>query len=172
MQSTQCCSVSCPRYRSLRDIFVRIYKDEGWRTFYRGYVPTLVGIVPYAGISFFTYETCKKTYNDFTQGTPIAPHHRLAFGACAGLFGQSATYPLDIIRRRMQTAGLQDTPPPQYRHMWSTAKFVYQTEGLIKGLYKGLSMNWIKGPIAVGISFTTFDLLQAFFFSHFITDSG
>lgn len=155
------------------NIVTKIYREEGFSAYYRGLFPTLMGIVPYAGISFFTYETLKKLYSDIFREKKLHPLHRLLFGACAGLFGQSATYPLDIIRRRMQTDGISEASRPEYRKMWSTAKYVYATEGLKKGLYKGLSMNWVKGPIAVGISFTTFDLLHGFLQRHYIhTETG
>ena len=84
-------------------------------------------------------------------------YERLAFGACAGLLGQSASYPLDVVRRRMQTAGVTGHT---YGTIFGTMKEIVSEEGVIRGLYKGLSMNWVKGPIAVGISFTTFDLTQ------------
>jgi len=83
----------------------------------------------------------------------------LICGAIAGLLGQSASYPLDIVRRRMQTATLTGTT---YSTIRSTITTVVRQEGVIKGLYKGLSLNWVKGPIAVGISFTTFDITLNF----------
>uniref|UniRef100_A0A8B9J8A1 Solute carrier family 25 member 42 n=1 Tax=Astyanax mexicanus TaxID=7994 RepID=A0A8B9J8A1_ASTMX len=84
---------------------------------------------------------------------------RLAFGACAGLIGQSSSYPLDVVRRRMQTAGVTGHT---YGTILGTMREIVAEEGVIRGLYKGLSMNWVKGPIAVGISFMTFDLTQIF----------
>nr|XP_044629092.1 mitochondrial coenzyme A transporter SLC25A42 isoform X4 [Equus asinus] len=85
------------------------------------------------------------------------PFERMIFGACAGLIGQSASYPLDVVRRRMQTAGVTGHPRTSIARTMCT---IVREEGAVRGLYKGLSMNWLKGPIAVGISFTTFDLMQ------------
>ena len=122
-----------------------------------------MGIVPYAGLSFLTYESCKSAYRHSTNGQEPSSLHRMAFGACAGFVGQSATYPLDIVRRRMQTDGTHGKPNPEYRTIFSTMSSILRHEGLINGLYKGLSMNWLKGPIAVGISFTTYDFVNSFF---------
>lgn len=147
------------QYKTLLQVFTRIWREEGIMTLFRGYVPTVLGSIPYAGTSFFTYETLKMFLQEQTGTQQISPLDRMLCGAVAGLFGQSASYPLDIVRRRMQTAPVTGNT---YDTIFRTLAKIVREEGIIGGLYKGLSLNWIKGPIAVGISFTTFDIIQQF----------
>lgn len=86
--------------------------------------------------------------------------YSLLFGAVAGVFGQSSSYPLDIVRRRMQTTGVTPECQDRYLTIGTTIRKIYYEEGIIHGFYKGLSMNWIKGPLAVGISFATYDHIK------------
>uniref|UniRef100_A0A0N4ZFY5 Mitochondrial coenzyme A transporter SLC25A42 n=1 Tax=Parastrongyloides trichosuri TaxID=131310 RepID=A0A0N4ZFY5_PARTI len=141
-------------YRSLRYLIIKNYHDYGWTTFYRGIMPTIFGVIPYAGSSFFTYETLKLKYKEET-GHEVTPYFRMIFGATGGLIGQASSYPLDIVRRRMQTGVV-----PRGQSVLGALVEIYRKEGIVNGLYKGLSMNWIKGPIAVGISFTSYDLIH------------
>ncbi|KAG8003564.1 Mitochondrial coenzyme A transporter SLC25A42 [Nibea albiflora] len=85
-------------YSNIMHVFVRISQEEGVKTLYRGFTPTILGVIPYAGITFFTYETLKKLHSEKTKRSQPYPYERLAFGACAGLIGQSASYPLDVVR--------------------------------------------------------------------------
>ncbi|XP_037943721.1 mitochondrial coenzyme A transporter SLC25A42 [Teleopsis dalmanni] len=147
-------------YRTLRQVFVKIWIEEGPRTLYRGYWATILGVIPYAGTSFFTYETLKREYYEITGNSKPNTLSSLAFGAAAGAAGQTASYPLDIVRRRMQTMRVNRNGNNNYPTIYSTLKKIYREEGIKSGFYKGLSMNWIKGPIAVGISFSTYDLIK------------
>lgn len=144
-------------YSNIFHVFIRISREEGLTTLYHGFTPTVLGVIPYAGLSFFTYETLKSLHREYSGRRQPYPFERMIFGACAGLIGQSASYPLDVVRRRMQTAGVTGHPRTSIARTMCT---IVREEGAVRGLYKGLSMNWLKGPIAVGISFTTFDLMQ------------
>ena len=62
-----------------------------------------MGVIPYAGTSFYTYETLKswaveRKGGDATHPMLPSPLERLGAGAVAGLLGQTASYPLDIVR--------------------------------------------------------------------------
>ena len=155
-----------PRYSSYGTAVRRIVASPGgWRNMYNGLRPTLLGIVPYAGLSFMTFETLKAyalRRHGGSEGDednlPVA--WRLACGGLAGLLSQSATYPLDIVRRRMQVASASQHQNLQYSGVLDALRKIARSEGVAKGLYKGLSMNWMKGPIAVAISFTVNDVLK------------
>lgn len=43
--------------------------------------------------------------------------------------------------------------------MITTMKRLFEEQG-VRGFYKGVTMNWVKGPIAFSISFTAFDTIQ------------
>ena len=45
--------------------------------------------------------------------------------------------------------------------MISLERAVFREQGL-RGLFKGVSVNFFKGPVAFSISFTTFDMVQGF----------
>ncbi|KAH8420822.1 hypothetical protein KR222_005776 [Zaprionus bogoriensis] len=148
-------------YRTLRQVFRNIWIEEGPSTLFRGYWATVLGVIPYAGTSFFTYETLKREYHEIVGNTKPNAFISLVFGAAAGAAGQTASYPLDIVRRRMQTTRRSPNSLEPSPTILEILQKIYREEGIKNGFYKGLSMNWIKGPIAVGISFSTYDLIKA-----------
>ena len=118
------------QYKNLYSVFCKIYHEEGLLALYRGLTPTLLGVIPYAGTSFFTYETLKSWAVERKGGDALhpmlpSPLERLAAGAVAGLLGQTASYPLDIVRRRMQT-GVQLGRGNKYKTVWGTLTTVYR----------------------------------------------
>jgi hypothetical protein len=47
-------------YKGIIDCAVRVFREEGWITFYRGLPPRLVSVVPMIAIQFTVYEFMKR----------------------------------------------------------------------------------------------------------------
>lgn len=108
-------------------------------------------------------------------GREATTMERLQCGALSGLVAQTVTYPIEVTRRRMQTIGIVgtrsetalsslpcSTKRPDCKSLptlSSTIQFLYTEQGT-RGFLKGVSVNWLKGPIAFSISFTAFDHIK------------
>ncbi|XP_054529227.1 mitochondrial adenyl nucleotide antiporter SLC25A23 isoform X5 [Pan troglodytes] len=95
------------QYKGLLDCARRILEREGPRAFYRGYLPNVLGIIPYAGIDLAVYETLKNwwlqqySHDSADPGILVL----LACGTISSTCGQIASYPLALVRTRMQAQG-------------------------------------------------------------------
>ncbi|CAO1601540.1 coenzyme A transporter [Xanthoria calcicola] len=141
----------------------------GLVNFYRGFSPTLAGMLPYAGMSFLTHDTA----GDWLRRPALAPYTTIAnpkntssappilrywaeliAGGFAGLVSQTASYPLEVIRRRMQVGGAVGDG-----HRWGmaeTAATVWRERGW-RGFFVGLGIGYFKVVPMAAVSFYVYE---------------
>lgn len=146
----------------------------GLSNFFRGFTPTLLGMVPYAGASFLAHDTM----SDLMRHPLLAPYttlphtsreesttqsHKpaqlkywaeLSTGGIAGFFSQTVSYPLEVIRRRMQVGGVVGDG-----HRLSIAEVtrrIYLERGW-RGFFVGLTIGYVKVVPMVATSFYAYE---------------
>ncbi|MBN3324465.1 SCMC1 protein, partial [Atractosteus spatula] len=95
------------QYSGMFDCAKKILKREGVKAFYKGYVPNILGIIPYAGIDLAIYESLKNAWLSHYATDSPNPGILvlLGCGTISSTCGQIASYPLALIRTRMQAQG-------------------------------------------------------------------
>ncbi|XP_071952033.1 solute carrier family 25 member 16-like [Antedon mediterranea] len=159
-------------YTGIIHTFHSIWHQEGkMKGFYRGFIPTFMGMIPYAGIAFYTYETGKRIALDHgpkfvSKPSPSQPDVKvlttpcnLFVGGVAGAIAQTVSYPLDVARRKMQL-GHMLANSHQFGNWMQVLLIVYQRHGLRKGLYRGLSINYVRAIPSVAVSFTVYEFMK------------
>jgi solute carrier family 25 (mitochondrial carrier protein), member 16 len=134
--------------------------------FYRGIFPTLFGIIPYAGTSFVVWGFLRTDLLPKYLSADFRQRHSawldLGAGGVAGALGQTAAYPLDIIRRRMQVGPATLAGAKGRAGFWETAKGVYKVGGW-RGFFVGLSIGYLKVVPMNATSFATWEALKTMF---------
>nr|CAD1842937.1 unnamed protein product [Ananas comosus var. bracteatus] len=135
-----------------------IWRQEGPRAFYRGLVPSLLGIIPYAGIDLAAYETLKdmsKTY--VLQDSEPGPLVQLGCGTISGALGATCVYPLQVIRTRLQAQ--QANSKTAYKGMSDVFWRTLQHEGF-SGFYKGIFPNLLKVVPSASITYLVYETMK------------
>jgi solute carrier family 25 (mitochondrial phosphate transporter), member 23/24/25/41 len=144
-------------YKGMTHCFATVLRTEGVGALYKGLIPTLAGIAPYAATNFATYDLAKRTYKDMT-GKDNTAVSNLFVGGASGTFSATLCYPLDTIRRRMQMKG------KTYSSMWDAVRTISQTEGF-QGFFRGWTANTLKVVPQNSIRFVSYEILLSLLFS-------
>ncbi|KAK5121762.1 hypothetical protein LTR85_004637 [Meristemomyces frigidus] len=153
---------------------------SGMSNFFRGFTPTLWGMLPYAGTSFLTHDLA----GDFMRQPSVAPYAvlpmsersqkhlapgkppplrawaELTTGALAGLVSQTISYPLEVIRRRMQVGGV--VGDGHRLTMVEVSRNIVRDRGW-RGFYVGLGIGYVKVVPMVATSFYVYERMKVLF---------
>lgn len=119
-----------------------VYRNEGWRAFFKGLGPNLVGVVPARAINFFTYGNGKRILTNWNgEETPLVQCTAAIF---AGITTSTLTNPIWLVKTRMQlqNSSLISYRPVKYKNSFDCVIKVVREEG-ISGLYKGLTASYL-----------------------------
>ena len=172
----------------------QIVANEGFTGLYRGLWISLWVTIPTFGISFSVYGTVKENIMKLDpENTPLpfmllkdtttghlSPYGSMMSGALSGLMSSVVLFPLDVVRRRMQVAGIvvkqvEDTKvaiprislvgrhyvnfnqlPGGSNGALAQLVLMIRAEG-IRGLYRGILPEVLKITPMVSITFCMYE---------------
>ncbi|KAJ5141836.1 Mitochondrial carrier protein LEU5 [Penicillium atrosanguineum] len=170
-----------PASHTISRAFYTSFPQFGLANFYRGFSPTLLGMLPYAGMSFFIHDIV----GDWLRHPSLAPYTiipqsavksranrrsytlserpqlvlsaELLAGALAGVIAQTTSYPFEVIRRRMQVGNVMHGG--HNLGIVSTCYKIWAENGF-RGFWVGLTIGYIKVVPMVATSFLVYERLK------------
>lgn len=154
-------------YRGVIDAGVRIYREEGWRAFYRGLSASYLGVAETV-LQFTIYGELKRAMQAREKsaravagaaavaadpaplnGTGVFASsfttHSWAFvlSACSKVLASALTYPHEVLRTRMREEVATDRSKLKYRTLLQSTRLILREEG-VAGLYGGMGVHMLR----------------------------
>lgn len=145
------------QFNGLVDVYKKTIASDGVAGLYRGFLPSVIGIVVYRGLYFGLYDSCKPLLlTGSLEGSFIAS---FLLGWVVTTGASTAFYPLDTVRRRMMMTSGQAV---KYKGAMDCLQKIVAAEG-VSSLFKGCGANILRGVAGAGV-ISLYDQLQMILF--------
>ena len=139
-------------YKGIINCAEQLVRKGGLPALYGGIGASLTGVIPYAALNLGTYDTMQRGYRLYTGDDTVPKQICGLFGAVAGPVAATATFPLEVVRRRMMMGAA-------YRNVFEALRVIWATEG-VRALFRGCGLSWFKLAPSAGITFMVYELVK------------
>ncbi|CAF9918242.1 MAG: hypothetical protein GOMPHAMPRED_001461 [Gomphillus americanus] len=145
------------QFNGLVDVYRKTLATDGIAGLYRGFMPSVAGIVVYRGLYFGMYDSIKPVLLVGPLEGNFLASFMLGWAVTTG--AGIASYPLDTVRRRlMMTSG----EAVKYNGSMDAARQIYAKEGM-RSFFKGAGANILRGVAGAGV-LSIYDQVQLLLF--------
>lgn len=160
-------SGSVERIKGPVDCLKRIYRLDGLRGVLRGMSATMWRETPSYGVYFASFEAMQRKFirpSSSEDGQLMRSMKLLVAGGLSGIFGWLSTYPMDVIKTKIQAQPIEHKKnAPLYTGIVDCTRRIVGAEGPAV-LWRGLGATVIRAFPANAVIFlaysTTIDLLE------------
>lgn len=139
------------RYATMASALRSIVAQEGLRALWKGNVPALLMVTPYASLQLAAFYQLKQSnLIDIRE-----PYASLSMGAVSGAFATVCTYPMDLLRTRFAA----QSEPKLYSNIRHAIDVIYGGQGL-RGFYAGLQPTLVEIVPYISLHFTFYEGLK------------
>ncbi|OGM44579.1 ADP/ATP carrier protein [Aspergillus bombycis] len=145
------------QFNGLVDVYKKTLASDGIAGLYRGFGPSVLGIVVYRGLYFGMYDSIKPV----VLVGPLEGNFLASFllGWTVTTGAGIASYPLDTVRRRMMMTSGEAV---KYNSSFDAFRQIVAKEG-VKSLFKGAGANILRGVAGAGV-LSIYDQVQLILF--------
>ncbi|CCF57017.1 hypothetical protein KAFR_0C00210 [Kazachstania africana CBS 2517] len=145
------------QFNGLIDVYKKTLKSDGVAGLYRGFLPSVAGIIVYRGLYFGLYDSTKPLLLTGSLEGSFLASFLLGWAVTTG--ASTCSYPLDTVRRRMMMTSGQAV---KYNGAFDCCRQIVAAEG-VKSLFKGCGANILRGVAGAGV-ISLYDQLQMILF--------
>ncbi|KAJ5691011.1 ADP/ATP carrier protein [Penicillium malachiteum] len=145
------------QFNGLVDVYRKTLASDGIAGLYRGFGPSVLGIVVYRGLYFGMYDSIKPVLLVGPLEGSFLASFLLGWTVTTG--AGVASYPLDTVRRRMMMTSGEAV---KYSSSMDAARQIVAKEG-VKSLFKGAGANILRGVAGAGV-LSIYDQVQLILF--------